>query len=106
MQTGEAVRMQTQALMKEAEELSAESRQQRTRLACINAELLKLHARLQPHGLGSDKLPQLLAAHGLLPSPLPLLRAEHQGSPRQRAQSGPDQASTAWTSLPVEVSEV
>jgi hypothetical protein len=47
MQTGEAVRMQTQALMKEAEELSAESRQQRTRLACINAELLKLHARLK-----------------------------------------------------------
>jgi hypothetical protein len=28
MQTGEAVRMQTQALMREAEELSAESRQQ------------------------------------------------------------------------------
>lgn len=50
MHTPEEVRRATQALVKEAEQLSAQSRQQRMLLRCLSVNLLKLHARLKHQG--------------------------------------------------------
>src|SRR5689334_19667037 len=78
MHTLEEVRTETYALLKETEEQVAQLRNQRTILECLMRELLKLHAQLKLHGIGSDKLPRLLASHGLLPHPFPLLQAKKQ----------------------------
>lgn len=93
MHTLEEVRMQTQTLLKETEEQVARLRHQRTILECLMRELLKLHARLKQHGIGSEKLPHLLAARGLLPNPLPLLQTERQGDHSQRGKTKPDHES-------------
>ncbi len=87
MPTLEEVRMETRALLRETEEQIAQVRQQRTILMCLSRDLLKLHARLKQHGIGSEKFPHLLAARGLLPNPLSRLPTKRQADHGQRIEA-------------------